>query len=169
MKRWLLLCLACLPLGAHAQVAWPRNAKNEIEFVGVIPWPADAQSEVQRRALVKDWYQRKLTSINLSDSSKLSRFREPTWNDLPSYTGINCREGEGEDTEYFGLRYHVQFIPGAAGLSYRLFYFDWGWAQSDAGSSWDLESALKRHNYSPVQLATFTVFRNQLADALMGW
>ena len=165
MKRWLLLFLACLSLAAHAQDTWPRDAKNEIEFTGIIPWPAEAQTEAQRQAVVRCWYEEKLTNMKPAVIYRQRTRSRQTCCGLPDQAYISY-ERLGR---FYQINYHVALTPTDKGLQYYLFNFEWGVAEEDAGFSWNLEDALKLPNNSPRDLESMTIFRNRLAKVLAGW
>jgi hypothetical protein len=172
LKIFLRLALTAFTLAANAQSEWPRNSQtNKIEFAGTLPWPSNARTDKQRRALVRNWYQKRLASASLSDSTGAYLSSELMWNlHRPSHVRITCQEGQRGGSHYCILTYDVQLNPSATGLVYHLFNFYWGWPMEDMESYGSLESVLPYlHSYSPQEQEALRVLRNQLTNAFTGW
>ena len=166
MKRWLLLCLAFVPLAARAQGAWPRNAKNEIEFVGTLSWPENAQTEAERRALVRCWYKEKLTDMKVSDGYGQSMKRKyQTCCGLPNRAYFPDKRPD----ELYRISCILNLTPTKKGLNYTLSRFIWAYGMEDWRNPWLLKDALAREDNTPEDLAAMAEFRNRVEKALSGW
>jgi hypothetical protein len=165
-KTFLLVVVALFTLAANAQSTWPRNPQtNKIEFVGSLPWPPEAKTTKQREALVRRWYDEKLSDTKLADT-KPDDIQEPkTCCDIPGEARVRYIKGD----QRFGLNFNAQFVLTTSGLSYRLFNFDFAFSEDDTSANGYLEDALIQTAEQPSFVAAFATMRARLATATAGW
>lgn len=155
-----LLCLLTLP-SAHAQ-AWPRNPQTgRVEFRGVLPWPASAKTEAQRRALVRRWYLAKLTDESVTVVEQQARtVVSPT---LLTYAGLPISVLLGKPDR---LVYIASLNSTSSGLKYTLGEFHFSLAKDVAFGS-DLEQVLAAD--SAADRPVLATLRKRLASAVASW
>lgn len=169
MKQLLtaLLCLLTLT-SAHAQ-AWPRNpATGKVEFKGVLPWPASAKTEAQRRALVRRWYLAKLTTLTREEVETQASNNKA--NGLLTYAGLPkaaVLSYNSSSTEYL-LSYFAQLSSSAKGLAYTVNFFHFDKANDDKdGDLKSLEQSIFKA--TDEEQAALAALRKRLAVALATW
>ena len=163
-----LLCLLTLS-SAHAQV-WPRNpTTGKVEFKGVLPWPASAKTEAQRRALVRRWYTEKLTALTRSQVEIEANLNKTngllTYAALPKTAILSYGKGEGQ----YLLSYFVNLSPVPRGLSYTINFFDFSNASAVELETerTPLEQVIP--DASPSEQTALLALRKRLAVAVASW
>ncbi len=168
MKTLLATLLLCLTFTAHAQT-WPRNLKtHKVEFTGLLPWPATAKTEAQRKALVKRWYLAKLTDSTPGEVEADAATNMT--NGLLTYAGlprvVTMRAGAG-DTRYL-LVYALEIVPHSKAASYRIYDFS---ASSLTTPEPQDGTPLEAHLTTPDknEQAALESLRKRLVGAVAGW
>ncbi|QKG58737.1 hypothetical protein GKZ68_20155 [Hymenobacter sp. BRD128] len=168
MRTLLVILLLLASRVACAQVArpWPRNeATGKIEFIGQLPWPANAKTQAARLALVRHWYLKKLTNVKVKNTQSLPA-KSLTYGDLPKEVRIEFTTHQEWGNMLDRLIFEVHLLPTANGLSYRLSDFESFYIGDDNAGQISLESNLEQ---SPNGSLALTAFRKRLHWALSGW
>ena len=162
-----LLCLLTLS-HAHSQV-WPRNSTTgKVEFRGLLPWPASAKTEAQRRALVRRWYLSKLTDESAQAVDEGVRtVVSPT---LLTYAKLPIiailQHGQEEDAIL--LSYTIDLVPNRQGLNYTFSRLTWAVSKDvEAHISFPIEEVIAGNN--PNEMPTAIALRHRLAAAVAHW
>ena len=163
-----LLCLLTLA-SAHAQ-AWPRNpTTGKVEFKGTLPWPASAKTEAQRRALVRQWYLAKLTTLTREEVEAQAATNEI--NGLLTYAGLPKAAvlGYNSISSKYLLSYFAQLSSTTKGLVYTMSFFHFDKANDDEadGELKPLEQSLLKA--TPSEQDALVALRKRLAVALATW
>lgn len=165
MKTLLAGLYLCLAFTAQAQT-WPHNPKTgKVEFMGVLPWPATAKTEAQRKALARRWYLAKLTD---STPEEVAADVQTTVSlSLLTYAGLPvvAQMQQGQPDSGFRLLYLVRLSGSKTGLSYAISSFTF--AKRNQEDSAPLEPYLTTSDKN--EQAALAVLRKRLANAVRGW
>lgn len=170
MKTLLALLLSLLTLSSARAQAWPRNpATGKVEFKGMLPWPANAKTEAQRRALVRRWYVAKLTTLTREEVEAQEANNKA--NGLLTYAGLPkaaVLSYNSSSTEYL-LSYFAQLSSSAKGLIYTVNFFHFDKANDDKedGDLKPLEQSIFKATDD--EQAALAALRKRLAVALTTW
>lgn len=153
---------------AHAQ-AWPRNpTTNEVEFNGVMPWPASVKTEAQRQVLLRRWYLAKLTDLTPAEVEAQTATNKSTG--LLTYAGLPkatvLRQGKGVDEYLLGC--FVRLSPASTGLTYSISILGFDKASEAASHEpTPLEQLLP--NATPSERAALAALHKRLTAAIASW
>ena len=162
IRRLLLLCSLLMACSASAQ-NWPRNPKTrQIEFRGLLPWPASVTTEAQRKTKAREWYL-KVTNYTAEELRRRRALNIPdakfcTYSRLPN--SVLWVFGE-ESTGLFVL-YNVHLQPTSQGLLCVISHLRWnsgrGVSPGYAGGELPevpLEQVVKPNISLPVAILTY--------------
>lgn len=159
------LALFCLTFAARAQ-DWPRNPKTgKVEFTGLLPWPAAAKTEAQRRELVRVWYVARLTDALPETIQEQQRSNKT--NGLLTYAGLPkvAMMGVGKGEQERSVTYLADLTPTPKGLQYRLYFFSTPTGANSAPEPLEPQLAAMPEN----EQAALAVLRGRLVAAVKGW
>lgn len=159
MRRLLTALLLLLSFAASAQ-DWPYNPQtDQVEFRAVLPWPASVKTERQRQALVRRWYEAKL-SPPVPSQAPMPLGAATTYANLDKRAAFIIGSGTTRQL----LVYMVSITPNPKGITVVLSDFKIGRGGED-------ETPLEAHIRRPAknEQATLAVLRKRLAVALAGW
>jgi hypothetical protein len=166
LRFFLLVALATFTLVANAQSEWPRNLEtNEIEFAGSLPWPPEAKTVQQRQALVRRWYERRLSSDKIVEVEHLQLPPAKTCCGVPNEAYLRHLDGE----LHVILGYSVRLIYTSAGLTYYFSDLMVHYFQDDTGGSIPLSIVLQGIDKQLGLTPSLTVLQARLVKATAGW
>jgi hypothetical protein len=143
---------------------WPRNPlSHTIELSGTLPWPAQAHTARQRRALIQHWYWTKLT-VERTEKGGSSSSQEPTtYGGVPALGYFDQRPSAAQ---LWRLLFQLRLTPTPRGLAYRLSNFEYAHGDEDVSRGGTLEELLRR---PPSQQPDLAAFHTRLLAALATW
>jgi hypothetical protein len=143
---------------------WPRNATfHSVELSGILPWPTQARTALQRRALVRHWYWTKLTDEKAAEESAMSSQEATTYSGVPAVGYFDQRP---HSDEVWRLLYRLRLTPTTTGLSYCLSNFEYAYGVEDTSGGGTLEELLMR---PPAEQPELAIFHKRLLAALATW
>jgi hypothetical protein len=130
---------------------------------GTLPWPAQARTAQQRRALLHHWYWTKLTDERTQKGVSRSSQEPTTYGGIPASGYYDQRPSAGQ---LWRLLYQLRLTPTTKGLAYHLANFEYAHGDEDVSSGGTLEELLLR---PPSEQPDVAAFHKRLLSALATW